>query len=79
MLVGLSLALQVCWCSGSERFTGRQYEDGDLYADTWVATDALGRIQQRRSRMIVASFDHDAGKLVAFRDRRFAVGEWKRA
>ena len=21
------------------------YSDGDLYADTWVATDALGRIQ----------------------------------
>ncbi len=26
-------------------FSGAPYSDGDLYADTWVATDALGRTQ----------------------------------
>lgn len=29
----------------AEPFAGRAYTDGDTYADTWVATDALGRTQ----------------------------------
>lgn len=29
----------------AEPFRGKPYTDGDLYSDTWVATDALGRIQ----------------------------------
>jgi len=29
--------------AGAAEFAGKPYEDGDVFADTWVATDALGR------------------------------------
>lgn len=31
--------------SAATEFEGKPYTDGDVYADTWVATDALGRTQ----------------------------------
>ncbi|HXK94158.1 MAG: hypothetical protein HPY51_01325 [Candidatus Omnitrophica bacterium] len=42
-----SVVIVLVWCSigtaDAEEFTGLPYEGGDVFADTWVATDALGR------------------------------------
>ncbi|MDP8245162.1 MAG: hypothetical protein P9L94_13845 [Candidatus Hinthialibacter antarcticus] len=46
MLVGFALlgaALTTNAQTSQTKFFGEPYRDGDVYADTWVATDALGR------------------------------------
>ncbi|HPX41282.1 MAG TPA: hypothetical protein PLF51_12665, partial [Candidatus Hydrogenedentes bacterium] len=40
--VVLVMAL-ACLPAGAGEFAGRPYEGADTFADTWVATDALGR------------------------------------
>ncbi len=45
ILAGLLSTPSVVWAADAEQFKGKPYTDGDLYADTWVATDALGRTQ----------------------------------
>jgi len=42
LLIGWSLPEETV---SVEPFAGEAYQDGDLYADTWVATDGLGRKQ----------------------------------
>jgi hypothetical protein len=45
-LLAVTLAVLLGASSRAEApFAGKPYSDGDLYADTWVATDALGREQ----------------------------------
>ncbi len=43
--IGMLLVLQVNVGVGDEPFAGQPYADGDLFSDTWVATDALARTQ----------------------------------
>lgn len=43
MLIGFSMLVWAGAVAGGESFHGAPYADGDLHADTWVATDALGR------------------------------------
>ena len=45
ILAGLLLTPLTDSATGAEQFRGKPYTDGDLFADTWVATDALGRTQ----------------------------------
>ena len=45
IMAGLLLTHRTGRATGAEQFRGKPYTDGDLYADTWVATDALGRTQ----------------------------------
>jgi len=42
-LLSSILALGCALASGAGQFHGEPYRDGDLYADTWVATDGAGR------------------------------------
>lgn len=39
-----AVLVSVSLCAAGE-YTGKPYEGGDLFADTWVATDAVGRTQ----------------------------------
>ncbi len=39
----LVFGLQITWSDAVPLYEGQPYEGGDIFADTWVATDALGR------------------------------------
>ena len=41
----MTLLVRMLGAAHAAPFAGLPYTDGDLYADTWVATDALGRTQ----------------------------------
>ena len=43
--IGFLLALPAGRGEDGQQLAGKPSADGDLYADTWVATDALGRVQ----------------------------------
>jgi hypothetical protein len=43
--MGHLLTLSASVGRGDAPFLGKLYTDGDLCADTWVATDAFGRVQ----------------------------------
>ncbi len=44
LIITLSIILWICFpAEAANGFEGKPYTDGDVYADTWVATDALGR------------------------------------
>ena len=45
LALALGLAAALGGAAGAEPFAGKPYTDADLRADTWVATDALGRTQ----------------------------------
>jgi hypothetical protein len=48
-LLALLAAACLSGANAAEPFNGQPYTDGDLRADTWVATDALGRRQPGRA------------------------------
>ena len=42
-MAAVAVANSACAAGGAE-FHGKPYEGGDVLADTWVATDGLGRV-----------------------------------
>ena len=45
LTVGAAIIAVACSvAAGAAEFHGKPYEGGDVYADTWVATDGAGRV-----------------------------------